>query len=81
MKKRLIALAAGAAVAAAAAVPVGSAFAQPTSKCQRLGQQLSLATIQVERAFIAGISPRIIDVLITRELQLEAAFIAAGCEL
>lgn len=82
MKKRLIAFAAGAAVVAAAAVPVGSAFAQPgpSRKCLLLNRQLTLAEDQLVNAIDLHESLGAIKALEVRVGQAEAALITARCD-
>ena len=77
MKKRLIALAGGAALVAAAAVPLGSAFAQPLPrKCQQFA--MAIDALESQFSNIPPNSPRI-AAFDARINQIEAANEAAGC--
>ena len=81
MKKRLIAFAGGAALVAAAAVPVGSAFAQ-SSTCQRLESQFFATEGQLISLFGQPQTPSVRaqeTALEARLSQIEAAAVAAHC--
>jgi predicted outer membrane protein len=85
MKKRLMALAGGAAVLVAAAVPLGSAHGQ-TTRCDRLQSQVNATESQIlATEENPNLTPRQRQLLLTayfaRLSQLEAAGNAAGCEI
>jgi hypothetical protein len=85
MKKRLMALAGGAAVLAAAAVPLGSAHGQTTT-CSRLQAQVNATASQLNAAEEnPNLTPRQRQLLITayeaRLSQLFAAGNGAHCDL